>query len=274
MKIELSKPFAPNGKVDEYDTRQVKKSLNRLGYYQPYEKTGITGIPDQAIFDALKKFQEHYGLRATGEARPGDETIQSLNEETAKTPDGYYIWHTVGDDKVRESHQALDNTICSWSDSPNPGEDFNCRCWAELILISPNCRDEQEALNIEKEKFEALNKRKDQHIKDLRKLTDKRDQIVQKMNETLGTEIASFIFGFPFARTDFIFELLQRHFNNIISDELLKAADRLAKERGAILKKIDYTRDQLNIVMIALLNSKAKLEKAQQELKICMNKKS
>ncbi|HQX27620.1 MAG TPA: hypothetical protein PKX38_06750 [Alphaproteobacteria bacterium] len=46
MKIELSKPFTPNSKVDEYDTRQVKKSLNRLGYYQPYEKTGITGIPD------------------------------------------------------------------------------------------------------------------------------------------------------------------------------------------------------------------------------------
>lgn len=134
MKIELSKPFARNSKVDEYDTRQVKKSLNRLGYYQPYEKTGITGIPDQAIFDALKKFQEHYGLRSTGEARPGDETIQTLNEETAKTPDGYYIWRTVGDDKVRESHAILNKTVRAWSDSPDPGEDIGCRCWAEPIL--------------------------------------------------------------------------------------------------------------------------------------------
>ena len=41
MKIELSQPFAANGKVDEFDVKQMKKTLNRLGYYQPYEKVGI-----------------------------------------------------------------------------------------------------------------------------------------------------------------------------------------------------------------------------------------
>ena len=39
MKLELSKPFASNGAVDEFDVRQIKKALNRLGYYQPFEKT-------------------------------------------------------------------------------------------------------------------------------------------------------------------------------------------------------------------------------------------
>jgi hypothetical protein len=133
MKVELAKPFAANSKVDQYDVRQLKKSLNRLGYYQPYEKTGITGIPDREIFDALKTFQQDQDFKPTGEARPGDETIEALNVESAKTPDGYYIWRTVEDGKVRANHAEFNRTIRSWSDSPDPGEDFNCRCWAEPI---------------------------------------------------------------------------------------------------------------------------------------------
>lgn len=58
MNIKLNKPFAANSAVDEFDVRQIKKALNRLGYYQPYEKTGITGIPDAAVFEALKAFQK------------------------------------------------------------------------------------------------------------------------------------------------------------------------------------------------------------------------
>ncbi len=109
--------------MEDYDVKQVKKALNRLGYYQPYEKTGITGIPDRQVFDALKKFQEDYGLRATGEAKPGDETIQALSRESDKTPGGSYIWRTVEDGKVRANHAQYNRTIRAWSDSPDPGED-------------------------------------------------------------------------------------------------------------------------------------------------------
>jgi hypothetical protein len=58
MDIKLNKPFAANSAVDEFDVRQMKKAPNRLGYYQPYEKTGITGIPDADMFSALKSFQK------------------------------------------------------------------------------------------------------------------------------------------------------------------------------------------------------------------------
>ncbi len=84
MLIALSKPFASNRAADDYDTRQMKKSLNRLGYYKPYEKTGITGIPDAAIFAALKAFQKDHGIAATGIAYPDDETVKALNSEAAK----------------------------------------------------------------------------------------------------------------------------------------------------------------------------------------------
>lgn len=48
----------------------------------------------------------------------------------------HYIWRTQDDAKVRPSHAANDDKIFAW-DNPlvtgHPGEDFNCRCWAEPI---------------------------------------------------------------------------------------------------------------------------------------------
>jgi len=53
-----------------------------------------------------------------------------------------YIWRTSRDERVRDSHQ-LEGEIFTWTGTKsesgkskprgglNPGEDFNCRCWAE-----------------------------------------------------------------------------------------------------------------------------------------------
>ena len=154
MKIKLNKPFAANSAVDEFDVKQIKKALNRLGYYQPYEKVGITGIPDAATFSALKSFEADQGLQPTGAARPGDETVSKLSSEAGKKKSGKYIWRTVGDDKVRGAHAALNGTIRDLADSPDPGEEFNCRCWAEPV----NCDKEFITQNVTSE----INDDKDQ----------------------------------------------------------------------------------------------------------------
>lgn len=47
-----------------------------------------------------------------------------------------YTWCTCGDERVRESHRALNGKIFSWNEPPlnsdgrrcHPGEDYNCRC--------------------------------------------------------------------------------------------------------------------------------------------------
>ncbi|MET0155021.1 MAG: phage minor head protein [Rickettsiales bacterium] len=47
-----------------------------------------------------------------------------------------YIWRTEEDDKVRLSHAINDGKIFSWNNPPaigHPGEDYNCRCWAEPL---------------------------------------------------------------------------------------------------------------------------------------------
>lgn len=48
-----------------------------------------------------------------------------------------YRWRTVGDDRVRETHAHNDGQIFDWDDPPatgHPGEDYQCRCWAEPVL--------------------------------------------------------------------------------------------------------------------------------------------
>lgn len=55
----------------------------------------------------------------------------------------YYIWRTAEDADVRESHQAMANKIFRFDEPPevegegrhNPGEIYNCRCYAEPIII-------------------------------------------------------------------------------------------------------------------------------------------
>ncbi len=48
-----------------------------------------------------------------------------------------YRWRTMGDHRVRETHQELNGLIFSWDDPPevgHPGEDYQCRCYAEPVL--------------------------------------------------------------------------------------------------------------------------------------------
>jgi len=84
MKIELNKPFAGNSPANADDVRVVKRALNLLGYYMPFEKVGMTTIPDAAVFGALQDFQTDQGLPATGAAKPDDEVIMELNREVSK----------------------------------------------------------------------------------------------------------------------------------------------------------------------------------------------
>lgn len=131
QEIILSATVASHDTSDEWDIKQLKKALNRLGYYIPKGETGITGEASAHMFDALKAFQHDQKLNATGRIAPNDDTLRRLNDEAAKTPKGYYIWRTAGDGKVRPAHSQFNGTVRSWDDSPDPGEDYNCRCWAE-----------------------------------------------------------------------------------------------------------------------------------------------
>lgn len=121
-----------------YDIRHLKTALNRLGYYTPDPKAGITGDVDDGLKDALYAYQRKNGvaLLDTG-LDEGGTTARLLQEDLAATEDnGTYIWRTVGDEKVRGHHASRNGKIFSWDDAPeggHPAEDYNCRCWAEPV---------------------------------------------------------------------------------------------------------------------------------------------
>lgn len=48
-----------------------------------------------------------------------------------------YRWRTSQDERVRDTHRALEGEVFSWDNPPSvghPGEDFQCRCTAEPVL--------------------------------------------------------------------------------------------------------------------------------------------
>ena len=47
----------------------------------------------------------------------------------------HFVWHTMKDERVRPEHAEREGLVFSINDEL-PGEDFNCRCWAEPIRLN------------------------------------------------------------------------------------------------------------------------------------------
>lgn len=275
MNIKLSKPFAANSPADEFDTRQIKKVLNRLGYYQPYHKTGITGIPDADIFTALKAFQKDHALPPTGTLKPGDETVAKLNSEAANKNSGQYIWRSVEDDKVRSTHAALNGTIRNLADSPDPGEEFNCRCWADfsgfkgLNLEFTNCDKARKDFNDAQEKVKALSDQLNDLLLKIDALKDEANSLLQKARISIGTQAVSQLLSFPLDRIGFIGEAIREYFGNVFNNASMEAADKFMQEYHAVREKIKYYKNQYDIVFAQLQKAAKELELAKKKLEEC-----
>ena len=68
------------------------------------------------------------------EDAPNPKITAILRDELKKNERDYYIWRTRKDEKVRDRHKEREGKIFNWHVPPtggHPGEDYNCRCWAE-----------------------------------------------------------------------------------------------------------------------------------------------
>jgi hypothetical protein len=131
MALQINQELSSSAAAGHADVLQMKRALNRLGYYLPNPDIGMTDIPDRELFHGLNRYQVNNGLPGTGMAKPGDRTIESLNASLLAATDGNYVWRTADDGRVRPDHAVLNGTVRAWNDSPDPGDDYNCRCWAE-----------------------------------------------------------------------------------------------------------------------------------------------
>ena len=91
----------------------------------------------------VKDLQQQYGIDKRHARLIARDQTAKLNAEITQSQQrdagvDKYKWSTVGDGRVRDSHDALDGEIFSWDDPPetddgrrcHPGEDYQCRCCA------------------------------------------------------------------------------------------------------------------------------------------------
>ncbi|ERL03469.1 MULTISPECIES: minor capsid protein [unclassified Leptotrichia] len=58
----------------------------------------------------------------------------------------YFEWNTMGDERVRPTHEARDGVIYNWDNAEIvPGEEAACRCWATVYF--PDTKEEIENIN-------------------------------------------------------------------------------------------------------------------------------
>lgn len=147
MQFELQTDTNPNTDKGKIGLRRIKIALNRLGYYMPSKAKGINAESDLKVNRAIKAFQKDSFLPVTTHVKANDRTEEAINqaiENQEKRSQAFarrYIWRSVKDDKARHSHTARDGQIFLWDRPPkggHPGEDYNCRCWAEpLVPVTP-----------------------------------------------------------------------------------------------------------------------------------------
>ena len=87
-------------------------------------------------------------IQADGDFDESGITERELNKAIEERyPENWYVWRTVGDEKVRGAHAAREGRRFQWNNPPDgghPTEDYNCRCWAEnvsgfqLAMVDPD----------------------------------------------------------------------------------------------------------------------------------------
>lgn len=79
--FRVKKTIGSSWNVDEDDVVKTKTALKKTGDYKAPD-WGVTGYPDQDMFDGLKSFQKREGLQVDGVMKPGGPTEKRLAQKT------------------------------------------------------------------------------------------------------------------------------------------------------------------------------------------------
>ena len=112
--------------------------------YNGYTSGKTTTRMLKEIQRAYKVGLKHARLIARDQTAKLNGQIQRHQQNDAGITE--YIWCTSGDERVRDSHKALDGKKFSWDNPPlnsdgracHPGEDYQCRCIGRPVFNSSN----------------------------------------------------------------------------------------------------------------------------------------
>ena len=116
-------------------------------YFSQVESTVLEGLKSGKRAAAIAvDIQERTGVAQSHAALIARDQVGKFNGDLNKlrqTNLGVtrFVWHTMEDERVRDSHEDLDDGVYDWDDPPDgddgptiPGQDINCRCYAEPVL--------------------------------------------------------------------------------------------------------------------------------------------
>ncbi len=104
-----------------------------------------TGKRAEMLIDQLRGMKPGYPEYAARRlARTETAKAQAALVQTQSSELGIkqYVWRTVRDEAVRDSHAAMEGKVCDWDNPPevepglrhHPGGIYNCRCYSEPLL--------------------------------------------------------------------------------------------------------------------------------------------
>ena len=112
-------------------------------YFTEIKNTTISALRSgRRAEDVADELQERFDISETRAALIARDQISKLHGELNRARQEEvgveeYVWRTVGDERVRDSHEARNGRTYRWDKPPadgHPGEPINCRCSAEPKL--------------------------------------------------------------------------------------------------------------------------------------------
>ena len=79
LPLLLNARLSAQNAVHPDDVIVVKRSLQRLGYYEPWDGQ-LNSFTDHALFDGIKSFQKDHGLNVDGYLNPDGETASTISK--------------------------------------------------------------------------------------------------------------------------------------------------------------------------------------------------
>lgn len=141
----------------QIESTVVLATMNNVSLITNLSQQAVTNV-EQIVFEGFRTGKRWESIAQSIEAEFDDfdgkvsnrarliarDQVSKLNgqlTEARQTGLGIkrYIWRTSRDERVRESHQALEGEEFSWDAPPSeghPGEAINCRCTAEPVIES------------------------------------------------------------------------------------------------------------------------------------------
>ena len=134
--ISYEKKFkkVKNIDVKKHTEKEIKDWQNNLNNYieENKEKTDLKDkLRNNAKFRARNMLGNYY---------------KDFLKEIVSSESEYFEWNTMGDERVRPTHEARDGVIYNWDNAEIvPGEETGCRCWATVYF--PDSKEEIKNIN-------------------------------------------------------------------------------------------------------------------------------